>query len=141
MTAFSSNGFTLLLWINPRSPAVDGLDDQQQAPIIEELLGDAVCLLSCRWGIDFSFTTVAGTRYAYGICNKFTIGVPTLTRALGTLTEHVEFKRGSVNDTAEGLIRYKRCLEKWKVPDVVTDSGSGDSSQEHQSVPYWRKRK
>lgn len=140
MSAFG-NGFTLLLWANPSSPAFEGLQGEAYERQEKTFLEDATCLLGCRWGIEFSYTTVSGVLYAFGTCSRFTISAGTLGRALGSLAPHISFNRGSVAETHERLIQYKICKERWNVPEIVTEGSYGESQQELQSGPSWRKRK
>lgn len=141
MTAFSHQGFTILLWADPKSPRLDGLEADAYAKEERQLVEDAVCLLGCRWSIEFSYTLDKGVLYAFGICNRFNIGLPTISRALGLLGAHIVFQKAGVHETADQLIRFKQCKDRWQVPEVVTEGSYGEGQSEPPSGPSWRKRK
>lgn len=141
MTAFPHQGFTILLWADTTSPRLQGLEATDYEREEKALVQDAVCLLGCRWGLEFSYTSESGVLYAFGICNRFNIGLSTITRALGLLSSHIVFQKAGVHETAEQLIRFKLCKERWQVPEVVTEGSYGEGQQEQASGPSWRKRK
>nr|WPV87706.1 nonstructural protein 3 NS3 [Chaphamaparvovirus anseriform 8] len=141
MSSFVNNGFTLLLWVDRKSSAFDGLEPKALKEKEKEYLEDAACLLGCRWSIEISFTEHNGILYAFGSCARFTVGIPTIQRALGDLSSYVHFHRGTAHDTCANLIRYKACKEKWRVPETVTEGGSGESYQEQVLQQSWKRKK
>lgn len=118
-------GFAVLLWVRPDTQLLQGISPESQASLAKELLLDAQCLLSVRWNLECQLLTIHGTQYVYASTPRFTVSERTLKNALGNLVNHVDFLRASVNSTAEELVRYRQAREKWKVPDVVTESTSG----------------
>lgn len=143
MSAFGQNGCTILAWCNPDSELLRDAtqSDDDRVKKIKELLTDASILWGSRWSIDFTWHAVNETLYIYGICGRLTIGVQTLERALGTLADHVRFHRGGPHDSWEQLVRYRSCLQKWQVPDVVTESTGGEGNQERPSSTFWAGKK
>lgn len=142
MAAFgSANGFSLLLWVDYASPLWTSTQTAERADLEKQLLQDAVCLLGTRWNMDFQFHETNGILYAFGVCPRFTVGVQTIARALGDLSMHVKFNRGTGTDVAASLIRYKECKEKYNVPDVVSEGSSGQDNQETQPGSYWQPKK
>lgn len=85
--------------------------------------------------------TIRGCQYAFGINNRITVADRTIRTAIGDLAQHVEFLRGTAQASAEDLANYKECKKKWKVPDQVTDSGSGWEPQEQAGTSSGTKRK
>lgn len=145
MSAFGPNGCTILAWANPSSPLLDietPIDaDQRQAETVRELLTDAITLWGCRWGLDFTWHVQDNITYVYAVSSRITISVNTLERALGDLAMHVNFHRGGPHDSWEQLVRYRHCMQKWRVPDTVTESSSGPDQQEKASAQFWGGKK
>lgn len=136
------SGFTVLAWVKPDSPLLwDEHDESKIQEIIDTLLGDFNCLLGIRWNMDMHLVTVNGTRYAFGINTRITASEKTITNAIGNLTDHVMFLRGTANNTAEDLARYKTCKEKWKVPEEVSSSSYGWEAPGHPETSTSIKRK
>lgn len=123
--AFSQSGFAVLIWVNPDSPLLKDVSAETRERLAKQLLADAACLCGVRWNIDFNIMQLHGESYAYGCCTRFTVGDRTLRNALGDLTLHVDFLRASASATAEELVHYRQCREKWKVPEQVSDSTTG----------------
>lgn len=138
------NGFTVLIWV--KNDAI-GLWDQPAGDpdsvdhIIEEYLKDAACLIGIRWNMDVHLLTIEGQRYAFGINTRITVSEKTISNALGDLGNNVGFLRGTANNTAEDLARYKKCKEKWKVPDEVSTSSYGWEPQGHPETSKAAKQK
>lgn len=114
----------------------DQLDDKKK-----ELLQDACCLLGVRWGIDFSYHTHGGMLYAFGVQPRFTIGMPTIYRALGDLQHDIRIHRGGPHELAENLIRYQECRRKYNVPETVHEEGSGGGFQDSPLQQQWQKKR
>lgn len=107
----------------------------------KEWLSDASVLWGARWGIDFSWHQCSGVSYIFGVQARFTVSEATLQRALGNLSEYICFHRGGPHSTWEELVRYQQCKEKWRVPDKVSDTTSGEGYQEQALAHSWGKRK
>lgn len=123
-------GFTVLAWVKPESPLI--WECHHEADIdtkTDELLGDFNCLIGVRWNMDMHLVTIDGTRYAFGINTRITASEKTIANAIGDLTNHVDFLRGTANNSAEDLARYKKCKDKWKVPTEVSSSSYGWETQ------------
>lgn len=136
------NGFTVLAWVKTDSTMLWDLTDEVEInKTIETLLGDFNCLLGVRWNMDMHLVTIDGVRYAYGINTRITASEKTIANAVGELTNHVGFLRGTANNSAEELARYKTCKEKWKVPEEVSSSTFGWEPQGHQETSRDIKRK
>lgn len=106
------------------------------------MLEDACCLLGVRWGIDFTYHSHGGMLYAFGCQPRYTIGLPTVYRALGDLATYVKVHRGGPHDTPEQLIRYQACRAKYNVPEAVhEDSSGGDSLGSHLQQQWSKKRR
>nr|QLM06160.1 nonstructural protein p15 [Mouse kidney parvovirus] len=88
----------------------------------QELLEDAICLLSNRWHIEFEIKNQDNVWYAWGKQSRFTVGESTLQRALGDLysQELVTFQKGPPDTSFDSALRYQKCKRKWNVPDVVS---------------------
>lgn len=119
------NGFSVLAWVKPDSPLVLNVSEDARHRIEQQLLLDFNCLLGCRWNMDMHLTTVDDIRYSFGINPRITASERTISNAIGTLTNHVAFLRGTANHTAEDLARFKICKEKWSVPDEVSTTTYG----------------
>nr|QMI57870.1 hypothetical protein [Chestnut teal chaphamaparvovirus] len=137
----AANGFSILVWVDRQSPIWTSTEDTERPNVEKELLQDAVILLGTRWNMDFQFHTANDVLYAFGVCARFTVGIPTITRALGDLAVHVKFNRGGGTDVANTLIRYKECKEKYGVPDVVSEGSSGSDLPETQPGSYWQAKR
>lgn len=136
-----NNGFSILIWVKPDCVLLQNLDICGKDEITKELLQDACTLLGIRWNVDISLVTINHTVYAFGYTLRFTASNSTIRNALGDLQDHVEFIRGSSANTAEDLERYKRCKQKWKVPES-TDHSSGwatDQQAETSRQPKYKK--
>lgn len=138
----ASTGFSVLAWVKPESSLIAGVSESAAEQIIQQLLRDFICLLSVRWNMELQIVTIDGMKYAYGTNTRITASERTITNAIGELSEHVGFLRSIASITAEDLARYRECRNKWKVPEIVTDSFYGAGGSEHQetSLPYKRKR-
>lgn len=138
------NGFTVLIWVKPEAVALwdhPAGDPDATENVIEEYLKDAACLLGIRWNMDIHLTTIEGNRYAFGINTRITVSEKTISNALGDLSHHVGFLRGTANNTAEDLARYKKCKEKWKVPEEVSTSSYGWEPAVHPETSKGPKQK
>lgn len=136
-------GFSLIVWVKEDSTLIQNVSDNNRDIIIREILGDVETLIGHRWNLDVIIQSIQGTTYAYTNNTRFNVSGQTLKNALGDLTDHVEFQKGSCNCSAEQLVRYRMTKLKWKVPDQVTDpsiSGWGEREQEQTSHPSKRKR-
>lgn len=91
--------------------------------------------------MDMHLVTIEGVRYAFGINTRITASEKTIANAIGNLTDHVGFLRGTANNSAEDLARYKTCKEKWKVPEEVSSSSFGWDPQAHQETLKGAKQK
>lgn len=138
MSAFgASTGFSILVWCDQEEPYYASLEDDERKAYEKEMLSDAITLLGTRWGMDFTYHEDKGVLYAFGVCPRFTVGIPTINRALGTLAEKVKFHRGGGTDAAISLIRYKVCKEKYGVPDTVSEGSSGTEHLETPQGSFW----
>lgn len=108
--------------------------------MIRQLLLDFGILIGCRWSLDCSISSINGTSYSYAVCTRFTVSERTLRNALGDLTEHIEILRGTCHNTADDLVNYKLCKEKWRVPDAVTDTSYGWEQQGQEQTSRATKR-
>lgn len=141
-----TNGFTVLAWGRPDSSLLtrgsSEISEENKARLERQLLLDFCCLLGIRWNMDVTIHMIEGCQYAFGKNVRFGVSDRTLRNALGTLFNHVDFIRGSPENTAEDLARFKVCKEKWNVPDQITESASGWDPQEPAgtSTPIKRKR-
>lgn len=129
MSAYGT-GFSLLLWVNPLSPLLTSETlseehDRDSARIIRGLLTDAGILLGMRWNVECTIHDIEGDLYSFTIVSRFTVSNTGIERALGDLTEHIKFIRGNPANTLDELVRYKKCKERWRVPDPTTESTSG----------------
>lgn len=132
-----SNGFSLLVWVDPETWRYVGLDEEQRDAKELEIVEDVVTLFCGRWGMEGSIVEERGIRYAFFTCPNFVVGTQTLSRALGDLSDSVKYHRGSPSDTAKGLINYKLCLEKYNVPDKVSEGSFGEGSGDSQYTSAW----
>lgn len=135
------NGFSVLAWVKPDSPLVCNVSEEARQRIEQQLLLDFNCLLGCRWNMDMHLTTIDDVRYAFGLNTRITASERTISNAIGTLTNHVAFLRGTANNTAEELARYKSCKEKWNVPEEVSSSSYGWEPTAHQETSASVKRR
>nr|WOX03041.1 hypothetical protein [Psittaciform chaphamaparvovirus 4] len=119
-----SGGFTVLAWVKPTSALLKGNRDLDR-DIEKQLLQDFVALLGIRWNMDIQVVPLDDELYAFGVNNRFTVSTQTMRNALGDLNEHVDFLRGNVSNIAEELVNFKRCKDKWNVPEIVSESTSG----------------
>lgn len=134
-------GFSILAWVKKDSPIIAGLTFDTKDELEKELLNDAITLWSVRWGIDMGMVTIDHHLYIYGSTLRFTASNNTIRDAIGDLSEHIEFYRGTPVNTAEDLVRYQKCRKKWKVPDrSENSSGWGDSAQAETSQFSKRKK-
>lgn len=137
----ATNGFSVLAWVKPDSPLIRDVSDDAKARIEQQLLQDFTCLLGCRWNMDVHITSIDDVKYAFGINPRITASERTISNAIGTLSNHVQFLRGTANSTAEELARYKICKEKWNVPDEVSSSTYGWDPAEPQGTSNLAKRR
>nr|WOP79078.1 nonstructural protein 3 [Canary chaphamaparvovirus 2] len=136
------NGFTVLAWVKPDSPLIwEQHHDVDIDTKTEELLQDFNCLLGVRWNMDMHLVTIDGSRYAFGINTRITASEKTIANAIGDLNNHVGFLRGTANNTAEDLARFKVCKEKWRVPEEVSSSTYGWETPAHPETSQSLKRK
>lgn len=136
------NGFSVLAWVKTDSALLwDVTTEEAKEKIVEQLLKDFNCLIGCRWNMDMHLTTIDGHRYAYGINTRITASDKTISNAIGELSNHVGFLRGTANNSAEELANYKVCKEKWKVPEDVSTSSYGWAQQEQAETSALTKRK
>ncbi|UNS41164.1 hypothetical protein [Psittaciform chaphamaparvovirus 3] len=136
------NGFSVLAWVREDSPLIlTEFDEDARARLRRQLLLDFCTLLGIRWNLDMNMLTINGAHYAYGCCGRFTVSDRTIRNAIGDLTEHVDFTRGSPQHTADQLADFKACKEKWRVPEQVTESASGWDPQEPATTSTGSKRK
>lgn len=141
MSAFGSQGFTLLAWVNWSQDELAELTAEDMIAKEKEWLQDASILWGTRWSMDFSFHTIDGVTYIFSVQARFTVSEATLSRALGGLGAHISFHRGGPHSTWEELVRYQACKQKWRVPEKVSDPGSGEGYQEATPGLSWGKRK
>lgn len=119
------NGFSVLAWVKPDCAILWDVDDAARESIINDLLSDFCILIGCRWNMDMHQLTIRGTKYAFGVNSRITASERTITNAIGDLSNHVDFLRGTTSNSPEDLARFKECKEKWKVPTEVSSSSSG----------------
>lgn len=119
-----SNGFTVLAWVRDDSSFIAELDEARER-MEKQLLADFNTLIGVRWNMDMQLIKRHERWYAYGHNNRISVGVSTIRNAIGDLSKHIEFIRGTQHSTLDCLIDYKLCKEKWKVPDQVTESSIG----------------
>lgn len=124
MTSFAS-GFSVLAWVREDSSFLHDIEGVAKERMQRDLLSDFCTLLSFRWTMDVSIVTINSHLYAFGINPRITASERTIRHAIGDLTNHVDILRGTTSASAEDLVRYKECKKKWKVPDAVSDTGSG----------------
>lgn len=125
------SGFTILAYVKPTSSLIDELHENERSKeVIRTLLEDCISLISIRWNMDMQIIVVRETMYAFGVNPRFTVSNQTIRNALGDLAEHVDFLRGTLQNTADELVKYKECRERWNVPEMVSESsyGSGDAA-------------
>nr|WOX03045.1 nonstructural protein 3 [Psittaciform chaphamaparvovirus 5] len=136
------SGFSLLIWVKPDCSLINELHEHERAHDIRKtLLQDACTLIGCRWSMDMTIITLNDELYAYGLNTRFTVATQTIKNALGDLLEHVELLRGTAHSTAEELASYKRCKERWNVPDQVSDTTSGWDGSAQESTSQMNKRR
>lgn len=136
-------GFSVIFWVKDESSLISGLSGTQKQSMIREILRDVGILISNRWNLDCTNHHLNGTDYLYCNNTRFNVSGQTLRNAIGTLTDHVEFQKGSCNTSPEQHVDYRMCKLKWQVPEQVTDtstSGWGDREQESTSQMNKRKR-
>lgn len=138
--SFGQQGFSFVAWVKPDSTVIEGLSTCTATELIKSLLSDVQTLIGVRWNIDVIVFENDQTWYAYGNTNRFNISTETLKRALGSLTAHVEIYKGSVHHTADQLINYKRCLDKWDVPEILRDTTTGYAEKVLEETSSGRKR-
>lgn len=109
--------------------------------ISTQLLLDFCTLLSFRWTMEVTLINIRGCQYAFGVNQRITVADRTIRAAIGDLSNHVEFLRGTAQATPEDLANYKECKKKWKVPDQVTESASGWDATEQAGTSSGAKRK
>lgn len=128
----SFSGFSVLAWVKEDAPLLRNLEDPENIGSFKrQLLLDFNTLIGMRWQMEMQLVTIQGVQYAFGCCNRFSVGDRTIRNAIGTLASHVDFIRGTHHASPEDLANYKICKAKWKVPDTVTaDMSSGWDQQE-----------
>ncbi|QMI57832.1 hypothetical protein QKU44_gp1 [Chestnut teal chaphamaparvovirus 2] len=136
-----SSGCSLLVWVDTETTGGKQMEGDQPSNKVKEMLEDACCLLGVRWGIDFTHHTHGGVLYAFGCQPRYTIGMPTINRALGDLAPYVKVHRGGPHDSAEQLIRYQACRAKYNVPETVHEDTYGEGSQANPSQLQWSKKR
>lgn len=137
-----TTGFTILAWVKPTSSIIQGLPQQELQDLSQALLQDFQILLSIRWNMEISLhQSPNGVWYAYGHNPRITIGKQTVANAIGELTEHIDFIRGSVHNSMEDLIRFKEAKEKWQVQENQSDTSVGTQEQEQAGTSWSHKRK
>lgn len=135
-------GFSVLAWVREDSALIlTELDEDARPRLKRQLLLDFCTLLGIRWNLDMTLISINGAAYAYGCCGRFTVSDRTIRNAIGDLTEHIDFTRGSPQHTAEQLADFKACKEKWRVPEQVTESTSGWDPSEPATTSTGTKRK
>lgn len=123
-------GFSVLAWVKPSSTVLVGVEDPDSRQRLQkQLLNDFAVLVGTRWSMDVTVMHIDGQLYAYGNNTRITVGKSTLSNAIGDLCDHVEFLRSSSHSTADELVNYKQCKDRWKVPETVTDSTTGWEAQ------------
>nr|QRK03700.1 nonstructural protein 3 [Chaphamaparvovirus galliform3] len=137
----ASNGFTLLVWVDPDSWRLTNMEDQQRYNKKKEILEDVITLLCGRWGMEGTFMEHSGDLYAFFCCTKFVVSTATLVRAVGDLGSCVKFHRGGSADKPEFLIRYRECLRKYNVAEKVSDAFSGGEYAENAVGTSWNANK
>lgn len=140
----SYNGFSVLAWVKRDSTLIANCSEESAERISRQLLRDFICLLSVRWNMDLTLCEHEGTKYAYGVNTRITASERTIKNAIGDLSNHVDFLKGTASTSSEDLANYRQCREKWKVPDEVTSTysyyGSEDSAVPGTSQLIKRKR-
>lgn len=139
-----SNGFTVLAWVKPNASILKRQSDQNEETLLalqKQLLLDFCTLIGVRWNMEVTLHNIGGIPYAFGKNNRFMVSDRTIANAIGGLINHLEFLKGSTENTVEDLERYKSCKEKWNVPDQVTESTSGWDPQEPAGTSTASKRK
>lgn len=130
------------MYVKPTSSLLDPLhESERSAEVINTLLSDAMVLIGIRWSMDMQKLTNNGNQYAFGLNQRFTVSNATIRNALGELTEHVDFLRGTVQNTADDLIRFKECRDRWNVPEIVSEGSSGWGEQAQVETPTSSKRR
>ncbi|UOH27041.1 nonstructural protein 3 [Galliform chaphamaparvovirus 8] len=137
----NTNGFTLLVWVDPDSWRLQNLSDEQRNAKIREMVEDATVLLCGRWGMESTIMEVGENTYAFFCCTRFVVGTPTIIRALGSLADSIKFHRGGPTDKPELLIKYKECLQKYQVPEKVSNDYSSEEYGASQSGLNWNAAK
>lgn len=140
MTAFG-NGFSILLWVKQSCALTEGVSEEAAERVSRSLLQDACTLISMRWTMDVTIQEIQGGLYAFGSNTRITAGERTIRNALGDLSQHLGILRGTSHSSAEDLVRYKTCKEKWKVPENVTESSSGWEPPERPETSPTHKRR
>lgn len=120
---------------------IAGVSEEAADRVMQQLLRDFCCLLSVRWNMEMNQLVIDGNRYAYGVNTRITASERTIKNAIGELTEHVEFLRGTANNSAEDLANYRLCRVKWKVPEIVADTTYGSEATDVQQTFLHSKRK
>ncbi|UOH27061.1 nonstructural protein 3 [Galliform chaphamaparvovirus 12] len=124
------SGFTVIAWVKEDSGMIKDLSADAAELVKKELLNDFCVLLSCRWSMDCHIVTSKGEQYGFGSNTRITVGGQTIKNALGDLSCHIDFIRGTGSASAEELIAYRLCRRKWNVPESVSESSSGWEHQE-----------
>lgn len=132
-----STGFSLLLWTDPESWRFVGLDEEQRMDKEKTFIEDAITLLSGRWGMEGTVMEDSGHLYGFLTCPRFVVSTATILRALGSLADTIKFHRGSSTDRGEALIRYKKCLDKYEVPEKVSSDTFGGDFGDQGSSSSW----
>lgn len=136
-----STGFTLIAWVREDSPLLGNLSEEASTQMQNQLLNDFTLLLSVRWNMEFNIAPFDNTLYAFGQNNRITVSDRTVKNAIGELSNHVEFLRGSVKTSPQDLARYRECRKKWRVPDQTSDTSYGSEDTEYQGTSPFAKRK
>lgn len=139
MSAFGS-GFSVLAWVKDNSPLLVDLTGVARERVERDLLTDFCTLLNFRWTMDVNITNLEGQLYAFGVNPRITASDRTIRAAVGELANHIDCLRGTISASAEDLARYRLCKQKWKVPDVASDTGSGWGQLERAETSQASKR-
>lgn len=122
----SHTGFAVLAWVKDECELLNQCTTEDaRIRVIKQLLTDFNILIGMRWNMEMTLPCINGNWYAYGNNTRITVSNSTIRNAIGDLTQHLDFLRGTSHSTAEDLANFKICKEKWRVPEQVTDTSSG----------------